>query len=295
MTRFLNQHSIVVGVDGSPAALAAARWAGAIAARRGARLVVLSVVPTIDYRISAAIVADADILPTLRFVAKKHAGAAVDAVRTDQPDLEISEQIVEGVPGTELIEAGETAHLLVVAATADDRITTLLIGSTALRVANKSRCPVVVWRGDVDNPLPDERPVLVGVDGSPSSDAAVGRAFELAALLSVGVIALHAWNDPDLLQWTPVPDAWETLAQQEHQLLSERLAGWSSQYPDLRVEKLVLQSPATRALLDQGADAQVIVTGSQGRNRLTGLLLGSTSQNLLHHAPCPVLVARAGS
>ncbi|MEV6387928.1 universal stress protein [Nocardia xishanensis] len=295
MTRFLNQHSIVVGVDGSPAALAAARWAGAIAARRGARLVVLSVVPTIDYRISAAIVADADILPTLRFVAKKHAGAAVDAVRTDQPDLEISEQIVEGVPGTELIEAGETAHLLVVAATADDRITTLLIGSTALRVANKSRCPVVVWRGDVDNPLPDERPVLVGVDGSPGSDAAVGRAFELAALLGVGVIALHAWNDPDLLQWTPVPDAWETLAQQEHQLLSERLAGWSSQYPDLRVEKLVLQSPATRALLDQGADAQVIVTGSQGRNRLTGLLLGSTSQNLLHHAPCPVLVARAGS
>ncbi|MFF0527258.1 universal stress protein [Nocardia amikacinitolerans] len=295
MTRFANQQSIVVGVDGSRSALAAARWAGAVAAREGVRLVVLSIVPTIDYRITAAIVADADILPTLRFVAKKHVAAAVDAVRADHPDLEITQTIVEGVPGDELVEASETALLLVVAATADDRITTLLLGSTALRVANKAHCPVVVWRGDVDDPLPDERPVLVGVDGSPGSDAAVGRAFEMAALLGVRVVALHAWNDPDLLQWTPVPDAWEVLAQQERKLLSERLAGWSSQFPDLQVEKLVLQSPATRALLEHGADAQLIVTGSQGRNRLTGLLLGSTSQNLLHHAPCPVLVARAAS
>ncbi|WP_431955412.1 universal stress protein [Nocardia lijiangensis] len=295
MTRFANEQSIVVGVDGSPAALAAARWAGAVAAREGVRLVVLSIVPTIDYRITAAIVADADILPTLRFVAKKHVGAAIDAVRADQPDLEITQTVVEGVPGNELVEASETALLLVVAATADDRITTLLIGSTALRVANKAQCPVVVWRGDVDNPLPDERPILVGVDGSPASNVAVGRAFDMASVLGVRVIALHAWNDPDLLQWTPVPDAWEVLAQQERELLSERLAGWSSQFPDLQVEKLVLQSPATRALLDHGADAQMIVTGSHGRNRFTGLLLGSTSQNLLHHAPCPVLVARAES
>ncbi|TQM31988.1 universal stress protein [Nocardia bhagyanarayanae] len=295
MTRFAYQQSIVVGVDGSRSALAAARWAGAVAAREGVRLVVLSIVPTIDYRITAAIVADADILPTLRFVAKKHAAAAVDAVRADQPDLEITQTVVEGVPGDELVEASATALLLVVAATADDRITTLLLGSTALRVANKAHCPVVVWRGDVDKPLPDDRPVLVGVDGSPGGEAAVGRAFEMAALLGVRVVALHAWNDPDLLQWTPVPDAWEVLAQQEQKLLSERLAGWSSQFPDLQVEKLVLQSPATRALLEHGADAQLVVTGSQGRNRLTGLLLGSTSQNLLHHAPCPVLVARAAS
>jgi nucleotide-binding universal stress UspA family protein len=292
MTTLANHQSIVVGVDGSHAALAAARWAGDVAARQHAPLVLISVVPAADYRLTAAAMVEADILPALRGAAKRKVAEVVAAVRRDHPELKIAESVVNGSPARELITASSSARLLVVAATADDQFTTLLLGSIALRVANKATCPVVVWRGDFDRPLPDRRPVLVGVDGSPGSEAAVGQAFEIASLLGVGVLALHAWNDPDLLQWTPVPDAWEILAQQEEELLSERLAGWCEKFPDVSVTRLVRKSPTAKALLERAADVQLIATGSHGHNRLTGMLVGSTSQNLLHHAPCPTLVCR---
>lgn len=293
MSTLANQQSVVVGVDGSAPALAAARWAGAIAARRAVRLEVVSVVPTFDYSLTAAQVADADLLPTLRMLAKKHADAAVTAVRADQPDLEITQANPEGVPADELVAAGEGARLVVVAANTDSRLATLLLGSTALRVANKSACPVAVWRGDFGTPLPDTRPVLVGVDGSPDSNAAIGEAFELAALLGAGVLAVHAWAYQDLSQWSPRPESWDALAEQEHTLLGERLAGWCDKFPDVEVTRLVVRDSPTKALLQQAGEAQAVVTGSHGHNRVTGLLLGSTSQNLLHHAPCPVLVTRA--
>ncbi|MEV0297537.1 universal stress protein [Nocardia sp. NPDC050710] len=292
MTTLANQQTIVVGVDGSRVALAAARWAGAVAARQHVPLVLLGVVPTADYRLTAAALAEADILPMLRLAAKNKVREAAVAVRSDQPQLEITELVLDGSPARELIAAGDSARLLVVAASANDRFSTLLLGSTALLVANKATCPVAVWRGDHSRPLPDQRSILVGVDGSPGSEAAVGQAFEIAALLGVGIVALHAWNDPDLLQWSPVPDVWETLAQQEEELLGERLAGWCDKFPDVAVTRVVQKSPTAQALLEHAADAQLIITGSHGRNRLTGLLVGSTSQNLLHHAPCPTLVCR---
>ncbi|MBF6519806.1 universal stress protein [Nocardia farcinica] len=288
----VDRQTIVVGIDGSRGAVAAARWAGGLAARLGAPLALIAVVATVDFRITAAALAEADIMPTLRQAARRTVEQAADAVRADRPDVAITEQVVEGLPARELVSASEHARMLVVAATADDRISTFLLGSTALQVANKSRCPVAVWRGDPARVLPDDRPVLVGVDGSPEGDAAVGHAFALAAGLGVELVALHAWNDPDLLHWVPVPPSNEALAQQEESLLGERLAGWTTKYPDLRVTREVRKSPTAPALLERAADAQVIVTGSRGRNRVTGTLLGSTSQNLLHHAPCPTVVCR---
>lgn len=292
MTTHVDNQSIVVGIDGSSAALAAARWAGAVAARQHAPLVLVSVVPAADVRLTAAAIAESDLLPALRAAAKRRVAEVVAAVRHDQPELRITESVVDGTPARELIAASGSARLVVVGASADDRFATLLLGSTALLVANKAACPVVVWRGHRDRPLPDQRPVLVGVDGSPDSEAAVGQAFEVASLLGAGVIALHSWNDPDLLRWNPPADAWEILAQQEQELLSERLAGWCEKYPDVVVTQVLQKGPTAQALLEHAADAQLIVTGSHGHNRLTGLLLGSTSQNLLHHAPCPALICR---
>lgn len=292
MTTLANHQSIVVGIDGSRAAVSAARWAGAIAARQQAPLELVAVVSTPDHRLTAATLAEADLLPRLREVAMEKLRVAAAAVHEDHPQLRIDQRVLEGAPSRELIASGDTAQLVVVASSADDRWSTLLLGSTALRVANKASCPVVIWRGDRAQPLPDERPILVGVDGSPGSDAAVGRAFELATLLGVGIVALHAWNDPDLLQWTQVADSWEVLAQQEEELLAERLSGWTEKYPDVSVTRVLQKSPTSQALLEHAAGAQLVVTGSHGHNRVTGVLLGSVSQNLLHHAPCPTLICR---
>ncbi|MET7772701.1 universal stress protein [Nocardia sp. NPDC005366] len=292
MTTLANHQSIVVGIDGSRAAPAAARWAGAIAARQKAPLELVGVVSALDHRLTAAALAQVDLLPLLRDVAKDKVREAAAAVREDFPQSRVSERVLDGSPSRELIALGETAGLLVVGASANDRFSTVLLGSTALRVANKAGCPVAVWRGDHAHPLPDQRPILVGVDGSRDSEAAVGHAFELAALLGVGVVALHAWNDPDLLQWTQVADSWDVLAQQEEELLGERLSGWGEKYPDVTVTRVVQKSPTAQAFLEHSAGAQLVVTGSHGHNRVTGLMVGSTTQNLLHHAPCPILICR---
>ncbi|MEU2102385.1 universal stress protein [Nocardia sp. NPDC019255] len=288
-----DRRSIIVGIDGSPTAVGAARWAGAIASRQHAAVVLLSVVPAPDYQLTSYSRAEADLLlPELRAVAKQKVEQACAAVRAEQPELEIRQVVEDGKPARELIAHSGDARMVVVAAKSRDRLSTLLLGSTALTVAKKAACPVTVWRGRLDQPRPDTRPVLVGVDGSPGGSAAVGEAFELASALGVEVTALHAWNDPDLLQWTPVPDTWSALAQQEEQLLSERLAGWCEKYPDVTVTKVVEKATPAQALLEHAEKAQLVVTGSRGQNRLTGLLLGSTSQNLLHHAASPVVICR---
>ncbi|MEU4340812.1 universal stress protein [Nocardia sp. NPDC023852] len=287
-----DHRSIVVGVDGTATALAAARWAGDLAARERVPLVLLGVAPALEHPLTAVALAETDLLPELRAAAQRKVEEAFAAVRGDQPQAEIQRIVEAGVAARKLIERSATARVVVLAAKLSDRFSTLLLGSTALVVANKATCPVAVWRGKTDHPLPDRRPVLVGVDGSPGSAAAIGEAFELASALDVGVLALHAWNDPDLLQWTPVPDAWTTLAQREKALLSERLAGWSEKYPDVAVTKVVQKSLPAQALLEHAEDAQMVLIGSRGHNRLTGLLVGSTSQNLLHHSTRPVVICR---
>ncbi|MBF6463750.1 universal stress protein [Nocardia beijingensis] len=292
MSASADRQSIVVGIDGSPTAVGAARWAGAIANRQHAPLTLLGVVPALDYPLTSSALAEVNLLPELRAAAKQKVREAFEAVHAEQPDLEIRRVVEDGSPARELIRHSANARMVVVAAKSQDRLSTLLLGSTALTVANKATCPVTVWRGRLDRPEPDERPVLVGVDGSPGGSAAVGEAFELASTLGVEVTALHAWNDPDLLQWTPVPDAWDTLAQQEEELLSERMAGWSEKYPDVTVTKVVVKATPAQALLEHGEQAQLVVTGSRGHNRLTGLLTGSTSQSLLHHASSPLVICR---
>lgn len=287
-----DQQSIVVGIDGTAPALAAARWAAAIAARRGASLTLVSVVAVPDTRIVAPRWADTDLRDMLRAEARRALRQAAAVVHADRPGVDPATLVLDGDPAAELLVAAESARLLVVAAGGAAPLRTLLLGSTALRVADAAHCPVAVWRGNVDEPLPGDGPVLVGVDGSACGDVALEHAFDLASLLGTGLVALHAWNDPDLLRWTPVPDDERALAEREAELLGQRLAGWPEKYPDVAVTRVIRKAPAAAALLAEAVAASVVVTGSHGSNRLVRAMIGSTSQNLLHHAPCPVVLCR---
>ncbi|MEU0506152.1 universal stress protein [Nocardia sp. NPDC005998] len=292
MTTLANHQSIVVGIDGTVGALGAARWAAELATHQRVPLVLLSVVPALDYRLTASARAESDLLPQLRTAAERKIEEAAAAVRHDQPELDIRRLVEYGVPARKLIEISASAQLIVMGSTAS-RLGTLLLGSTALSVSNNAQCPVAVWRHDGDHPRPDRRPLLVGIDGSPDSESAIGHSFELAAALGVGIIAVHAWTEPDLLEWTAVPDTWPMLAAQERELLAERLAGWSEKFPQVEVTRVVQKGATAAVLLEHAADAQLVLTGSHGHNRLVGMLAGSTSQNLLHHAPCPVMICRS--
>jgi nucleotide-binding universal stress UspA family protein len=173
----------------------------------------------------------------------------------------------------------------------------LVVGSIAVAVATHGHCPVVVVRGDavgedagVADPEPlSGRPVVVGVDGSAVSDAAVAFAFEAAASRGVDVVAVHAWMDVALGIGGELFE-WAEIKAEEHTLLTERLADAQARYPDVPVRRVVTRDRPAHTLLEEAANAQLVVVGSRGRGGFRGLLLGSTSQALIYHSPCPVAV-----
>ena len=70
------------------------------------------------------------------------------------------------------------------------------------------------------------------------------------------------------------------------------MAGWQEKYPDVEIRRVLVRDRPRHALLESAAEAQLVVVGCRGRGGFTGMLLGSTSQALVQHAPCPVLVVR---
>jgi nucleotide-binding universal stress UspA family protein len=78
----------------------------------------------------------------------------------------------------------------------------------------------------------------------------------------------------------------------EHEILAGRLAGWGEKFPHAPVHRVVAYDRPAHTLLEQSAGAQLVVVGSRGRGAFAGLVLGSVSQALLHHATCPVAVVR---
>ena len=135
--------------------------------------------------------------------------------------------------------------------------------------------------------------MVVGVDGSPTSEAATAFAFEAASLRRVPLVAVHVWRDV-LVDATMAPLLdWDVIDSDEREVLAERLAGWSEKYPDVPVRRLVARDRPARALVEESGRAQLVVVGSRGRGGFHGLLLGSVSQALLHHAHCPVAVVRS--
>ncbi|MFI1991096.1 universal stress protein [Actinoplanes sp. NPDC020271] len=126
--------------------------------------------------------------------------------------------------------------------------------------------------------------------------AAIGFAIEAAARRNTGLTAVLAWGAFDVINerdTLPLVSETGALKDEEHRVLSEALADWAQQYPEVAIkQELVRERPAT-ALIERSQNAQLVVTGSRGRGGFAGLLLGSVSQMVLHHASCPVAIVRA--
>lgn len=290
-----NRNAVVAGVDGSDTAAAAARWAGALAARLEAPLHLVHSLPSEGIFYSeAAVLIQSQMVDQLKADGEKLLAEITEKVRADNPGLEIKSFIGPGPAAASMLEAADDARVVVLGATGAGAIENFLLGSTVLRVANHAPCPVVVWRGDTANPLPDSRPIVVGVDGSELSSAAVGYAFEMASFLGAPLTAVHSWiGDAALgVGATAALIDWNAVADSETAVLAESLAGWHEEYPNVEVSRVIDRGPAAKVLLAHLDDAQLVVVGSHGRGQFRAALLGSTSQNLLHKAPCPVLVAR---
>ncbi|GAB1516693.1 universal stress protein [Actinophytocola sp. KF-1] len=294
MTDFdMSDHAVVVGVDGSESARRAVRWAAHEAARRGAPLRLVHVCHLAPVRHPRQVAPPPEYWNAVLDQGRHWLTEAVDVARQSEPGLTVTTDMRDGIAADLLIRESRTARLVVLGSRGLGGFGAMLLGSVSVAVAAHGHCPVAVVRTADDRP--ETGSVLVGVDGSERSDAAVAFAFETAAARGVPVVAVHTWLDVDVSgAWAAVPDTidWEYLQKQAEQALTDAMRPWRAKFPSVEVREVVERERPAPALLRHGAEASLIVVGSRGRGAVIGLGLGSVSQTLLHHAQCPVVVAR---
>ncbi len=283
--------TVVVGIDGSQSALEAARWAADEALRRRLSL---RLVAAFGWT-TEVVVGHPGLGDRHREIMLAHTHralrAAEAAVLEHAPDVEVTRELIVGYPIGVLVAESRRAELIVVGDRGLSRVGGLLLGSVAMALAAHGACPVVVVRGTVPATAAPA-PVVVGIDGSPASEAALEFAYDEAATRGAPLVAVHAWfdmvADPVL---APLLD-WDAIEDDERVVLAERLAGWAEKYPDVEVRRVVVRDRPVHALLGEAAGAALLVVGSRGRGGFAGLVLGSVGHALLHRSPCPLAVVR---
>ncbi len=283
---------VVVGVDGSTSAVAAATWAAGIAARLGAPLHIVYAMPYLGHNFSdAAAAVRAAAIAGQHEAAESILGAAADAVRRAEPGLKVTTSAPSEPADDALHALSARSRLIVLGSQEVSAAAALLVGSLTLKTIGGAACPVVAWRGETT--APTTQPVLVGVDDK-SSDAAVGLAFEIAAALKVPLRAVRSWSTrrPPGDVTIPFLVDWDALEAMEWTALTTAVEPWAQRYPDVEVSLFVEPAKPSQALLKHLDDAQLVVVGTRGHGVLTSTLIGSTSLNLLHHSPVPVAVCR---
>jgi nucleotide-binding universal stress UspA family protein len=174
------------------------------------------------------------------------------------------------------------AELVVLGSKARTKLEAAVLGSVATAVTARATCPVVVVRG-----TPGSGAILVGTDGSTDSERALEFAFEHATRVGAPLSVVYCWQ-PHGRREGAVEDT-DALLQD---WLAESMAVYRDKYPAVTVRTKVVEGRPATALAELTADASLVIVGSRGRGGVAGLLLGSVSQSLLHHAACPVAVVR---
>lgn len=287
----MKTHPIVVGVDRTDCSKAAVRWAAREAQRRNLPLRVTYVYDwdSRDARYDGGY-NDPDFI---RKWAEGVAGTAVHEARTVAPHLEVEgDPVIGRHPAARLLTEADGAELVVLGSRGRGGFAGLLLGSVSQRVATHALGPVVVVRGRSDAA---EGPVAVGVDESPSADVLLETAFEQASGRRCALMVVRALQ-PVLPLWLDSVPAIDARAvdqdADERSRLEEQLAPWRAKYPATRVEAVLIHDSVAGALVEASKNAQLVVVGSRGHGIVAGTLLGSVGLQLLHHAQCPVYIAR---
>ncbi|MEU6809968.1 universal stress protein [Streptomyces sp. NPDC046831] len=286
MTHTDGRKPIVVGVDPDPDRRTALAWAAAEAERRDLPLLLVHAqgVPTAGYRPRGGHPSWEAWKDDLHAAGDQVLKAAVSFMESRHPGVETAGLLAEGHPAWVLREQSRQATEVVVGSwhlsTRQELSTS---ASVALPLVAHASCPVVVVPGP--ERAGDEPPYLVvGVDGSAHSAAAVDFAFEEASLRGAAVRALYVWHPPAL----GVLDEPAAVAECRR-VLSETVAGRSATHPEVELHQDVVRGHPVQVLTEASGHALGLVVGTHGHGGFGGMLLGSVSQGVLHHARCPVL------
>lgn len=284
---------VLVGVDGSPAALGAVDWAVAHAKRLGWRLHIvcayaLPSFPATSIDGGYAALDDTQI----------HNGAQQvlhEAVTRAGDGLEVTSALENGDPTAVLVELSKQAGLAVIGSHKGSGFTDRLLGAVSSALPAHAHCPTVVvpLREECKEPLVPVRRIVVGVDGSESAKGALYQAVREAAVWEAELTAIAAVaiaSAAGTLAWMPATVDRDRILADVREGLDVAIDAATAEYPDVRVRRHALDGNAAALLAEFSTAVDLVVVGTRGRGGFAGLMLGSTSQALLQHSVCPVMV-----
>ncbi|MFI9642428.1 universal stress protein [Micromonospora sp. NPDC051925] len=256
---------VVAGVGPTPTDLTVVRLAAREAAAHGRDLALLHA-----FNWEAALAGPS--AAGSRDAAEELIARAAAAANEVEPGVSVSGEIVEGAPVEALIRRSETAFLVAIG---DGGMAgcgkCVPADAPAVQLAARAGCPVLVVRPDP----PPPGPVLIGVDGSPSSRAALDFAFGCAARRQARVIAVRAVEP----------------GRPDDDVLTSLVAETGRRHPAVPAECHTVRGDPGTVLVEQSRSAQVALVGARGDEPGRGML-GEVSQTLLYHSPAPVIVVR---
>ncbi|WP_436792115.1 universal stress protein [Yinghuangia sp. YIM S10712] len=289
MSETLANPPVVVGFEDDDAGRRAVVWAADHAARVKCPLTVVHV---LDWPVTA----DSEAMSgsseaTWRAEARAagqrvlDVGAALACGR--QPGVEVQRRLADGPPSEALLSAATGAGALVLGSRRLSSLRQMLTtGSVAVPVSTRAPCPLVVVR-HAEHSAARPRKIVVGVDGSPASERALAWAFDEASRRDATVLAVSALSVPH----SPFATVAAAQAMSDAAVTLERaLIRCGRAYPDVRSRPVVVAGHPARQLVDEAEDALCLVIGTHGRGGFVEMLLGSVSRELIHRAPCPLVL-----
>jgi nucleotide-binding universal stress UspA family protein len=276
---------VVVGIDRARDHLTILDLAVAEATRRAASLAIVHVWPS-RYSVSPQtrnpLPTEADSRHLLDLAAQRALHQA--------PRLHVTTELLSGRASAVLAERSATARLLVVGHR-DEAPAQPSWGSTATYLAHQSACPLLVHRGT----SPPHGPVVLAASGLQRSTSTVACAYEEADRFRSHLVALHVsfpapGTEASAVGRGPVADRAEA-----DRYLAEALAGWSWRYPDVVVERLIVQAIDIGYTLRRAARrSRLLVAGTGRTGRFAELVYGSLGMATMRGAVCPVLLVPPG-
>jgi nucleotide-binding universal stress UspA family protein len=263
---------IIVGVDGSRAAIKAAVWAIDEAISRDVPLRIVHVTH----------IRQASIAPKVQFsLEKEYAETSLRQARaviegTGKP-VKVETAVLRGDVKETLAEESREASMICVGSVGIGRISRVLFGSTAVSLATRAHCPVAIIRTNSDAPAPSRGRIAVVVTDEPGNDAVLQAAMEEARVRREAIVVLGTWQ--------------RDLGQIPYEELDRRAGGWMNRHPDVDVHSVVSRTGMASFLEATDEPISLAVIGSPDVDRIPSLI-GPRSQAILPHAECSILVVR---
>ena len=265
---------VVVGIDGSQAAIQAAEWAVDEAASREVPLRLVAVIAEQVEPAPFASVGNVRMELEYAETALRMASARVAA---DGKPVKIETAIAQGDPAKVLIAESRNAAMVCIGSTGIGRFARALLGSTAAELAEAAYCPVAIIRTQQTIPKPDSDLIAVAVNDSPGNDHVVEQAIKEAQLRHAPVLALGVWR--------------QELGEMPYDELDRRVQVWERRYPSVQFHALATRTGIADFLDVSDSRVQLAVIGSTDIDQVARLI-GPHGHPIVGHAECSVLIVR---